>query len=454
MKILYLTAGAAGMYCGSCLLDNSLATELIARGHDVILLPLYTPTLTDEKNVSQPRVFFGGISVYLEQHIPFFRKTPWFFDRLWDSAGVIRLFSGRGISPNPEDLGALTVSMLKGENGHQRKELNKLLHWLRSESPPEVVHFQNSLLIGLARPIQQLLNRPICVTLQGEDYFLERLASRYRGDALHLMRDGVSSVDAFVVYSDFYASLMTDLLRIPARKMHVVPMGINLTGFEPRATRSKGVQRAGYFARVAPEKGLHTLCEAYRILRQEHKLPPMRLEVAGYLAREHHSYLAQIEKNMKAWGFEAEFQYHGVLDRKAKIEFLRQLDVFSVPVEFDDPKGLPVLEAMACGVPVVQPRRGGFPEIQANTSGGILFEPGDAQGLADGIRSVLLDEELARTLKRNGMAGVHRHYSVEQMADRTMSLYESLRTNSSEASETSKPDVRRRQDRQDIGCFL
>jgi len=130
MKILYLTAGAAGMYCGSCLLDNALATELIARGHDVILLPLYTPTLTDEKNVSQRRIFFGGISVYLEQHVPFFRNTPWFFDRLWDSARVIKLFSGRGISPNPEDLGALTVSMLKGENGHQHKELDKLLHWL------------------------------------------------------------------------------------------------------------------------------------------------------------------------------------------------------------------------------------------------------------------------------------------------------------------------------------
>jgi len=434
MKILYLTAGAAGMYCGSCLLDNALATELMARGHDVILLPLYTPTLTDETNVSQPRIFFGGISVYLEQHIPFFRKTPWFFDRLWDSAKVIQLFSGRGISPNPKDLGGLTVSMLKGENGHQRKELDKLLYWLRSERPPEVVHFQNSLLIGLARPIQQKLNRPICITLQGEDYFLERLADRYRREALELMRAGVSSVDAFVVYSDFYANLMSDLLRIPARKVHVVPMGINLTGFEPRADRSAGVRRIGYFARVAPEKGLHLLCEAYRMLRQEYQMPPMRLEVAGYLAREHHSYLTQIENKMKAWGLDAEFQYHGVLDRGSKIQFLQQLDVFSVPVVFDDPKGLPVLEAMACGIPVVQPRRGGVSEIQANTSSGILFEPGESRSLADGIRSVLLDEELARTLKRNGVEGVHRHYSIRRMADRTMTLYDSLRNRRNEES--------------------
>ena len=434
MKILYLTAGAAGMYCGSCLLDNALATELMARGHDVILQPLYTPTLTDETNVSRPRVFFGGISVYLEQQFSLFRKTPWFFDRLWDSARVIQLFSGRGISPNPEDLGALTVSMLEGENGHQRKELDKLLHWLQAESPPDVVHFQNSLLIGLARPIRQTLKRPICITLQGEDYFLERLVDKYRHEALELMRAGVSSVEAFVVYSDFYANLMTDLLRIPAGKMRVVPMGINLAGFEPHNDRTAGVHRIGYFARVAPEKGLHILCEAYRILRQEQQFPPMRLEVAGYLAREHQSYLAEIEKKMKVWGLKDEFHYHGVLDRRHKIQFLQQLDVFSVPVVFDDPKGLPVLEAMACGVPVVQPRCGGFPEIQANTLGGILFERGDAHGLANGIRSVLLDGDLAGTLKRNGVEGVHRHYSVGRMADGTMSLYDSLQSSRDEKS--------------------
>ncbi|MFN8007872.1 MAG: glycosyltransferase family 1 protein, partial [Terriglobia bacterium] len=96
MKILYITAGAAGMYCGSCLLDNALATELMAQGHEVLLLPIYTPTLTDERNVSQPRVFFSGIGIYLEQHLPFFRKTPWTLDRLWESPWLLKFFSGRG----------------------------------------------------------------------------------------------------------------------------------------------------------------------------------------------------------------------------------------------------------------------------------------------------------------------------------------------------------------------
>ena len=70
------------MYCGSCLRDNALASELLARGHDVVLTPVYTPTRTDERNVSQGRVLFGGISVFLEQHAPIFRHTPRIVDRL------------------------------------------------------------------------------------------------------------------------------------------------------------------------------------------------------------------------------------------------------------------------------------------------------------------------------------------------------------------------------------
>jgi hypothetical protein len=78
MRVLSITAGAAGMYCGSCSRDNALAVELLKRGHDVTLLPLYTPTNPDEANVSRNRVLFGGINIYLQQHVPFFRSTPKF----------------------------------------------------------------------------------------------------------------------------------------------------------------------------------------------------------------------------------------------------------------------------------------------------------------------------------------------------------------------------------------
>ena len=66
------------MYCGSCFRDNGLAAELIARGHDVTLIPVYTPTRTDETNVSRPGVLFGGISVYLQQYLVVFPQDAAF----------------------------------------------------------------------------------------------------------------------------------------------------------------------------------------------------------------------------------------------------------------------------------------------------------------------------------------------------------------------------------------
>ena len=125
MRITYITAGAGEMYCGSCIRDNALAAELIASGHDVELLPMYVPTLTDEENVSANRVFYGGISVYLEQYLSIFRHTPWLLDRLWESPWLLRTVAGRGVQTRPERLGDLTVSVLEGHHGNQAKEIEK-----------------------------------------------------------------------------------------------------------------------------------------------------------------------------------------------------------------------------------------------------------------------------------------------------------------------------------------
>ena len=175
MKILAFTAGAGPMYCGSCIRDNALAAEIKNQGHDLTLVPLYTPTLTDEPNVSEDKVFCGGVSVYLEQHSALFRKTPWLVDRLWDSPWAIHLASRRSIAVDPHRLGELTVSVLRGEEGFQRKEIGKLTSWLRSQAPPDIVILPNSLLIGLARHIREAVGRPLCCTLQGEDLYLSQL---------------------------------------------------------------------------------------------------------------------------------------------------------------------------------------------------------------------------------------------------------------------------------------
>src|SRR5688572_1177759 len=412
------------MYCGSCLRDNAMATELIARKHDVLLLPVYTPTFTDEPNVSRDHIVMGGISAYLEQYVPLFRKTPKWLDRIWDSKRVLNWASGRRISTNPKMLGEMTVSVLRGEDGFQRKEIFKLIDWLKNEPPLDIINLPYTLLIALAKPLKEALNVPIVCTLQGEDLFLDGLQEPYRDTALRLIRSQLDNVDGFLSVSEYYAEFMPRYLGIPAEKIRVVPLGINPQGFELKEQDRKGPFTVGFLGRVAPEKGLHVLAEAYRLLRKE--LPEARLEVAGYMAADCKPYLAEVEKHLKDAGLDGEFQYRGVIDRAEKIAFLRKLDVMSLPATYDEPKGVSLLEAMACGVPLVQPRRGAFTEIVENTGGGLLVQPDDPESLAAGILKIAKDKQLAEELSANGFRGVREQYTAVNMADRVLEAYESV----------------------------
>lgn len=426
MKILYLTGGAGQMYCGSCLRDNALATELMSRRHQVTLLPVYTPTLTDEVNVSSDRVFFGGVSVYLEQYLPLFRDSPKWLDRLWDSKPMLKLASRRSISVNPKMLGEMTVSMLKGEMGFQHKEIAKLVDWLKVEDKPDVVSLPYPLLIGLAKPLKKALGQPICCTLQGEDLFLEGLEEPYRSESKALIRANLEYVDAFLAVSHYYAEFMPEYLGIPREKIRTVPLGINLEGYDRREHATSQPFTVGFFARIAPEKGLHVLAEAYRLLRKKGELTNARLVAAGYLAPEHRRYLDEITRDMFKSGFGEEFTYRGVVDREHKISFLQELDVLSVPATYNEPKGIFLLEAMACGVPVVQPRRGGFTEVVERTGGGLLVEPDNVESLAKGILHLQQHPKLARELSDNGFLRVREFYSVARMADSALDAYESV----------------------------
>lgn len=425
MKILSLTAGAGNMYCGSCLRDNNLAAELRRQGHDVVLLPLYTPTRTEGENASrQGKVFFGGISVYLEQLSPIFRKTPKFLDKLWDLPSVISLFAGRGVEVDPAPLGAMTVSILEGAAGHQKKEIDNLVEWVRHEPKPDLVTIPYTLLISLARPLKEALGRPVVCSLQGEELFLEGLIEPYRSRSLALIRKQVADVDGFIAVSHYCASFMTGYLGIPEAKIHVAPLGIPLEGHSLVRRSKNPYQTVGFLGRIAPEKGLHWLAEAYRLLRQMPGVGPLRLAAAGYQPPEKREYLASINRRWAEWGLPAEeFRYSGELTPEQKSAFLQNLDVFSLPGDYDEPKGIPVLEAMANGVPVVQTRRGSFTEMVESTGGGILVPPDSPQALAEGLYRVLADPAKALELGRRGYEGVRRLYSVAQMARRVAEVY-------------------------------
>lgn len=427
MKIAYLAAGAAGMYCGSCLHDNTLATALLELGEDVVLVPIYTPIRTDEHDVSENRVFFGGINAYLQQKVPLFRYTPRWLDNWLDHPALLRLLAGRGASVDPAKLGDMTVSMLRGEVGNQRKELEKLVDWLLDEVKPEVVHLSNSMMLGLARMIAERCGPPVICSLSGEDIFLEKLRPPHYQQARDLLRERAAEVHAFTVLNAYYAEFMSDYLDVAREKVHVIPHGLQLDGHGKRkATSGNQTLKIGYLARICEDKGLHLLVEACERLITQHKIDGFEVHAAGYLGSGDRNYFNRVQTSANQGPLADKFHYHGELDRTSKIEFLQSLDVFSTPTVYQESKGLPALEACANGVPVVLPSHGTFPELVNDTGGGLLFEPHDAGDLANKLAELLNDQERSQRLGRAGQEAIHDRYHAERMAQRTLGLYRDL----------------------------
>jgi glycosyltransferase involved in cell wall biosynthesis len=323
-------------------------------------------------------------------------------------------------------LGALTVTTLRGESGYQRKEVEKLVHWLGNEPKPDVVNLPNSMLIALAAPIRRVLQCPIVVTLQGDDLFLDGLVEPYKSASLDLIRQQIEDVDLFVSVSEYYTEYMSTYLGIPRAKMRTVPLGIGVKDFAEPAPLARNPFTIGYLARVAPEKGLHNLVEAYCILRHERGLPPSRLAAAGYMGHDQQTYYAGIMRKLGSCGLAGEFSYAGTVDREGKTRFLRSLDVLSVPSGYHEPKGLYLLEAMASGVPVVQPNHGAFPEMLRQTCGGLLARSEQPADIADALMEVWRDPERAAGMGRRGAEGVRTHYTIAAMAEAILEVYREL----------------------------
>jgi glycosyltransferase involved in cell wall biosynthesis len=424
MRIAYITAGAAGMYCGSCMRDNTLVAALTAQGHDALLVPTYTPIRTDEPDVSQRRVFFGGINVYLQQKLSFFRHTPWLLDRLLDSRRLLNWVSRFAVRTEAEVLGDLTISMLKGEHGHQRKEVAKLTRWLATEVRPEIINLTNAFLSGMVHEIKRQVRVPVLCSLQGDDIFLEALPERYRSQALALIREHCREIDGFIATSRYYADFMADYFAIPRQRIHVILPGLNLKGHDvPRPLSNGPTYTLGYFARICPEKGLHNLAEAFRILRQMPGAPPARLRVSGWLGENNRSYLDGIRKRLAEAGLAEHFEHIESPDHASKVRFLQSIDVLSVPTTYREPKGLYILEALANGVPVVQPRHGSFPELIEATGGGLLVNPDDPEDLARGLRQLLENTAHRQELGRKGKEAVHQRFHAARMAEETVATY-------------------------------
>ncbi|MBC8243896.1 MAG: glycosyltransferase family 4 protein [Verrucomicrobia bacterium] len=427
MNIIQITPGAGGMYCGNCFRDNALVTQLRRMGHHALMVPLYLPLTLDEADQSEGTpLFFSGLNVYFAQKFDCFNKVPNWLRRLFTSGWLLNRLGNFAGKTRGAQVGDLTLSMMRGETGHQARELEQLIAWLKEHEQPDLVCLSNALIAGLAKRLRAELNVPVVCLLEGEDTFLDSLPEPQREDSWAELRKRVADIDLFIAPTRYYAGVMARRAAIPAAKLEHIHNGINLDGFEPSALPDDPPV-LGYFARMCPEKGLDSLVDAFIRLRQTGSVPGLKLAVGGGCQPFDNAFVAEQKMKLRNAGLLGDATFSPNLDRDAKLAFYRGLTLLSVPATYGEAFGLYVVEAMASGVPVVAPDDASFPELIEQTEAGVICQKGSAAALAEAIGSLLLDRERLANCADAGRQAAVQTYNIERMAESFVARLAKLR---------------------------
>ncbi|MBN1479426.1 glycosyltransferase family 4 protein [candidate division KSB1 bacterium] len=427
MKIVHIIPGSGGtFYCQNCMRDNELIRALKALGHDVHMVPMYLPLNVDIEGVmGDTPVFYGAINVYLKEKVPYYRHAPQWMERLFDSEAFLQFAAKKAGSTRASGLEEMTISTLLGEKGRQASELDHMIKFLNMHIKPDVVHLSNALLLGLAKRLKHDLGATVVCSLQDENEWIDPMREEYKDKVWALMAERARDVDAFIAASRYYAAMSVTKMNLPPEKVHVVYGGICLDGYE-QAPLDLNPPAIGYLCRINEYFGFGVVVDAFIKLKQHPWLKDLKLHVTGGYTGDDKQFIAKMKKKMKA-GVIKDVEFIEEFDREHRIRFLKKLSVLSVPVLVGEAFGAYQVEALAAGVPIVQPNIGGYPEFVEQTGGGIIYEPNDGEHLAEAIQSLLLDPERLRKLGRVGRENVLKHFSMRQMAENIIRIYQNNR---------------------------
>ncbi|MDC1004057.1 glycosyltransferase family 4 protein [Opitutales bacterium] len=416
MKLAFLTPGTGNYYCGVCMRDNSLARCLIDAGHEVTMLPTYLPHFLDEEPAADELpIFFGGINVYLQHKFSLFRHTPAWMDKALDSKWLLKKAAAKSGMTSSKDLGEITLSTFRGEDGPLVKEVRKVVDWFHAHGKPDVILLSTIMLAGIGKVLRRELNIPVFGFLQGEDSFLDSLLPEYRNQAWKLLRNDVRELNGCISPSRYFGEFMATRLELePANVLHH-PNGITTDGFSCNENVISP-PTVGFLARLCPLKGLDILIDAFLILKKSSKHTDLRLEIAGGMTGEDEPFVQEQKDKLENAGLSACSTFRPNIERDEKLKLLRGLNVFSVPSRYPEAFGLYVIEALAAGTPVVLPKSGAFPEIVEDTGGGIIYEENNPSDLAIALDQILKDSEVSKKMGIFGRDVVMEKYSNEKLA--------------------------------------
>lgn len=424
MDILQIIPGSGGsFYCGNCLRDDKFHLAMKKQGHQLTKLPMYLPLFSDEHDLNEIPVFYGAISIYLKQLYPIFRHTPAWVDRLLNSGPMLKLAASMAGSTSAKGLEEMTLSMLMGEEGKQKDELNRMVSWMSEYLQPDVIHISNALLLGLAPKLRDVFPKAVIIcSLQDEDVWVDAMKDSFRDKIWALMSTKAEDVDAFIAVSDYYAQVSLEKINIPQEKVFTNYLGVDAEEYKFVDANTKE-RNIGYISRMCEANGFDIMVDAFILLKKDLAFADVKLILTGGSTGDDKALIKQVKQKLKGANLTDQVKFHDDFDGEGRHEFFAKVKMISVPVRNGEAFGLYLLESMASGVPVVQPKLGAFPEIVEKSNGGIIYENNTPEALAAALKNLLNQEDKLNELASSARKGVEKEFDIYAQADKLIDIY-------------------------------
>jgi glycosyltransferase involved in cell wall biosynthesis len=426
MNIIQIIPGSGGtFYCGNCLRDSKYFNALRAEGHNVTKIPMYLPLFGDEHDISDVPIFYGAISLYLKQVYPIFRKAPKWVDNLLNSKPMMKLAASMAGSTRAKGLEDMTFSMLLGEEGEQKAELDHMVNWIAEHCKPDIIHISNALLLGLARRLKEKIGVPVLCSLQDEDVWIDPMQPKFQEKIWDLMHERAKDVDALVSVSNYFAGEMQKRMNLPGEKVKTIHLGVGVEDYTYISPREKE-RNVGYISRMCHKDGFDIVVDAFIELKKKPGFDDVKLIATGGSTGDDAKFLKEQKRKIKENGLSESFVILPEFEDEAVHDFFKKVSLVSVPVRIGEAFGIYLLESMASGVPVVQPALGAFPEIIELSGGGVTYMPNSPEKLAETWAGLLSNPDKLEQLSRSGYEGTRANFDIHAKAKETIDLYENL----------------------------
>ncbi len=427
MKIVNIVPGFGGtFYCGNCLRDSVMVKTMKDRGHDAITLPVYLPlTMEDDPNETEMPVFYGAVNIYLKQNYKMFRHMPGWLEKFFNSQPILKYAAKKAGSTRAGGLESMTISMLKGADGFQKAELQQLIDFLRDHEKPDMVHLSNALLTGLAGKIKEELNIPVVCTLQDEDVWVDAMDEPHRQRIWDLLHENIANVDVFVAVSHYFGGIMQKKMNIPDEKLEVVRIGVDPERYHVNVPDTE-TPAIGYLSRMSKSNGLEILIDAFIQLKDQSRFKNLRLRLSGGMTGDDKPFIRKQVKKLKKKNYLKDVEFVDNYSGEHLLSFFQSMTVLSVPVLKGEAFGLYQLEALASGIPLVQPALGAFPEVIEATGGGAIYKPNTAEALASKLEEVLSNSENLMHMSRMGREATEGDFSSYAVINNMTEVYNKI----------------------------